>query len=455
MSAPSSVMSRGALHLAWPILIEQLLRLSVGLIDTFMISHISDQAVAAVGSTNQINVLAILLFGPLAIGSSILTTHHLGANDPAGANRIARNAMTACTWLGLIISALVLLFPGDIFAALHLTFDLRELAYPFLMLVGGTLFIEAQMQCLCAILRANGHTKAPMIVALAQNILTLGGNYLLLYGHFGLPELGVLGVSISTVVSRIIACCILWFLVKRHTGFVFEFKHIVSFDPRTFKRILQLGLPAAGEGICWFLGYMTITALCASLGGNTLATLTYTIQIVLMVMVYSIAIGLATEIIVGHMIGAGDIEAANRQLHRSLKIGLMIAVPMSITVACATPFLLALFTDNPEIISTGAKLMLIGLILEPGRVLNFVVVNALRATGDIRYILLVAPLSIWGIMVLGGWTLAAHFELGLIGIWIAMTLDEWCRGLLMYRRWRSGQWKQHAHQARLDVTLEY
>jgi Na+-driven multidrug efflux pump len=174
-------------------------------------------------------------------------------------------------------------------------------------------------------------------------------------------------------------------------------------------------------------------------------------QLVWSVVLCSVAIGLATEILIGHMVGAGEFEEAYKQLLRSLRVGFVIAICVASVVAFLSPWLLGFFTKDPVIIVTGVMLMRFGILLEPGRVFNLVVINALRATGDARYPVLMGVFSMWGVLAFGSWLLGTHFGMGLIGVWIAMAADEWLRGLMMYRRWKQRKWMKYAQRTHAAV----
>lgn len=434
------------LALAWPIFIEQLLHMSTGVIDTLMVSHISDDAVAALGSANQVIILFVVLFGIVGIGSSVVVTHHLGAGDRAGADHVAGTALGVNTWFGLFASVFVFLLAEPLLSLIQLSPALQKFALPFLQIMGATLFLEAVIQAISAVLRAHGHTRDPMLVAVGQNILNVVGNSILLFGLFGAPKMGVVGIAISTVFSRIVACVAMWALLEYRIHLKIRADDFVKISLARLRSILHIGLPAAGEQTSWFLAFMTVTAFTARLGDQQLATQSYAMQLVWMIVLWSIAIGLATEIIIGHLVGAGEFDAAYQQLLRSLRIGLVISIAVASAVALLSPWLLGLFTKDPTIIAAGVVLMRIGVVLEPGRVFNLVVINSLRATGDARYPVLIGMFSMWGVLVFGSWLLGTHFALGLTGVWIAMTADEWLRGLLMYRRWRQRKWLKHARR---------
>lgn len=451
MSHPPTLAKTSLLALAWPIFVEQLLHLSTGMIDTFMVSHISDDAVAALGSANQVIVLFVVLFGIVGIGTGVVVTHHLGGGDRAGAERVAATAIAVNTWFGLLASVLVYFLAEPMLTLMQLSPALQAYAVPFLTLMGATLFLEAMNLAISAVLRAHGHTRDPMLVAVGQNVLNVVGNCILLFGLFGAPKMGVLGVALSTVFSRVVACLAMWALLEYRVKLSLKLRDFFALSRQRMEGILHIGLPAAGEQASWFLAFMTITAFTARMGDQALATQSYSFQLVWVVVLCSVAIGLATEIVVGHMVGAGQFEEAYRQLLRSLRVGFVIAIAVAALVALLSPWLLGLFTQDPTIIATGVVLMRIGLLLEPGRVFNLVVINALRASGDARYPVLIGFFSIWGVLAFGSWLLGTYFGLGLVGVWIAMTMDEWLRGLLMYRRWRQRKWLKYAQRTHAKV----
>src|SRR5215469_9283719 len=190
----------------WPIFIEQGLRVLIGTVDVLMVSHIGDDAVAGLSVANQIVMLFIICFAFVGIGSSVVMTHHLGAHDRKGADRISATAIATNLWIGLVVSLLVTVFSTPMLRLMQVPTGPMLYAKPFLALMGGTLFIESMNVSIAATLRAHTHTRDAMVVALGQNVLNIIGNCLLLFGLFGFPKLGVVGVAISSVFSRVASC---------------------------------------------------------------------------------------------------------------------------------------------------------------------------------------------------------------------------------------------------------
>ncbi len=447
----ASLVKPTLLAIAWPIFIEQTLRILIGTVDTFMVSHVSDGAVAALGMANQFVVLALICFNFIGIGASVVITHHVGANDRAGAEKIVTTAIAVNTWIGLIVSLGIYFSAVPMLRVMQLPPDLMVYAVPFLQLMGGTLFMEAMNTAIGASLRAHGYTRDAMVVTVIQNALNIAGNCILLFGLFGAPKMGVTGVALSSVFSRVVASIILWILLDRRLKLLLRLRDFFELRLERIKRILHIGLPAAGEHMSYWVSLMVITSFAARLGGESLATMTYTQQVQRLVILFSIALGLGTEILIGRLVGAGEFEEAYRQVLKSLRTGLIIATVGILLVAATAPQLLGLFSHDPVIIAGGSLLLWMSIVYEPGRVFNIVIINALRATGDARFPVQIAVCSQWLFSVPLCWLLGLKLHWGLPGIWFAMMIEEWFRGLIMYRRWKKRGWMKYAQRSREKV----
>ncbi len=325
-------------------------------------------------------------------------------------------------------------------------------ALPFLTLMGGTLFMESMNISISAVLRAHGKTRDAMLVTVGQNILNVAGNWITLFGLFGCPTMGVLGVALSGVFSRCVSCVALWFLLDHHTRLRLRAADFVSISWGRVRRVLHIGLPAAGEQMCYWTAFLVVTTFVARMGSESLAIQSYSLTIQRFAMLFSFSIGLGTEILIGHLVGAGQFEEAYHKLLRSLRTGLLIVSCVMLVVAALAPLLLGCFTRDAAIIAGGATLLRLAIILEPGRVFNVVVISSLRATGDVGFPIQMAVLSMWCVWVPLAWLLGLKLGLGLVGIWISMITDEWLRGLLMHRRWRLRRWVKYAERSRAHVT---
>src|SRR5262249_25047525 len=183
--------------------------------------------------------------------------------------------------------------------------------------------------------------------------------------------------------------------------------------------VFHIGIPAAAENIVYRLAFMASVAVVRRLRAQALATHAYTQHVIFIVLLFGLSTGVAVEIIVGHMVGAGHLHEAYRLVRRALARGLVASVVAAVCAALAGPVLIGCFTQDRAIIETGTRLLWWTVLLEPGRTFNLVVINALRATGDARYPVAAGAVSMVVLLAGGSWFLGVHLGLGLTGVWIA------------------------------------
>jgi Na+-driven multidrug efflux pump len=217
------------------------------------------------------------------------------------------------------------------------------------------------------------------------------------------------------------------------------------------KPVLHIGLPGAAENIAYRVAMLVSVSVVAGMGAQALATQTYTFQLMNLIVLFGVSMGFACEILIGHLIGAGKLQAANRLLRKTLIWGLCVSFCIALVTAATAPWTLRLFTQDAQIISTATTLLWITVLLEPGRTCNVVIINALRATGDARFPVAAGAVSMLLVMAAGSWLLGVYFQLGLVGVWIAYAADEWLRGLAMAARWFCRGWVPAAQRVRMTT----
>ncbi|MCM3662975.1 MATE family efflux transporter [Mesobacillus subterraneus] len=426
--------------ITWPLFIEILLYMLMGNADTLMLSQYSDNSVAAVGVSNQILSMVIVMFGFIATGTAILVAQNLGAKRDDQAREVSVVSIGANLVFGLILSAGVFIFSEQLLGVMDLPPELFDEANAYLKIVGGFSFIQSLIMTVGSIVRSYGFTRDIMYVTIGMNVLNVIGNYLFIFGPFGIPVLGVEGVAISTSVSRILGLlAALYVMMKRIPGSL-PMSMLFRFPKNHLKNLLNIGIPSAGEHLSYNGSQMLITYFIATLGTQALTAKVYTQNVMMFVFLFSIAISQGTQIIIGHMVGAKEIDNAYKRALKSLKLAIIISIAAAAFVSFFAKDLLGIFTDNLSIIELGSTLILLTIILEPGRSFNLVLISSLRAAGDVKFPVYMGILSMWGVSVTLSYFLGIYLELGLVGIWIAFIADEWLRGLLMLWRWRSKVW---------------
>lgn len=431
-------------RLTWPIFLELFLFMLMGTVDTFMISSVADNAVAGVGSANQIIAMAILVLSVIGNGAAIVISQYLGSKRPQEAAQVTGNAITLNLVVGLILSALMLLFGEKLLYALNIKGDILVYARSYIHIVGGFIFLQALINALAATIRTHGFTKQTMVVSMLMNIIHVIGNYILIFGHFGFPAMGVEGAAISTVISRFICLILFFLLLYRIMEVRVIWKYYIQLSKKYVLQILKIGIPSAFESITYQACQLVFTLYITYLGAEALATRQYALNISSYIFLFSVAVSMGTSIIVGRLVGAGRPQEAYTRVFTSVKWALLATVIIDVIVIIFRVPLLGLFTDNEKIILMGAQVILLSFFLETGRTCNLVIINSLRASGDAKFPVYMGLLSMVGMSLPLAYVLVFKLHLGLAGVWLAAAADEWVRAIIMYFRWRSRAWEKHA-----------
>lgn len=431
-------------HLTWPIFLEVFLFMLMGLADTFMLSAVSDDAVSGVGTANQFIHIAILILEVVGNGAAIVVSQYLGSRRYFEAAKISALAVTLNLCVGLIMSVVFVLSSNQLMAMMNLQGAVLEHAQSYLIIVGGGIFLQAVINSLAAIIRVHGWTKQTMYVSLGMNVIHVIGNYMLIFGNFGAPELGVQGAAISSVVSRLIAVFVFFWLLYQALDVKVKLDYYFTFSKDYVRKILSIGLPSALEQILYQLCQIVFLYYVTYLGSEALAARQYANNISMFTYLFAIAIGLGTSIIVGRLVGAGEKDAAYKQLWFSVKAALLFTVTLALIVTLFRHPLISLFTDNADVVKIGASVLLLSLLLETGRTINITIINTLRASGDARFPVKIGFLSMVCMSLPLGYLLVFVLDLGLIGVWLAISADEWTRAIIVLFRWKSRKWERFA-----------
>ena len=427
-----------------PIFIEMLLHMLVGNVDQLMVSRYSDNAVAAIGNVNQIVNLVFIMFSVLGMATAIMVSQVLGAKDYSKTSEIYSISVFVNLAFGLIMSVALTMFARPLLSLLQTPAVLFDEALSYLQIVGSGLFCQAVIVTLSAIFRANGYTKHTMVVSFAMNLINIVGNALLLFGWGGLPRMGANGVAIATLVSRAIGMLLLLVLFKTTVTGSISLKYLRPFPFATLVRLLRIGVPTGGESLIYSFAQTILLGFANTMGASVLSARAYASIISWFSWLYAVSVAQGTQIIVGHLIGAGDEEGADRRVRKTLWPAILVSLGTTIFIYLSGSALLSLFTDNPGIIAIAKTVLLVEIALELGRTINVVIIKSLQAAGDVRFPVIMGVVSMWGVMVPVGYLFGVHLGLGLAGLWIGIACDECLRCVIMYIRWRKGYWRGRA-----------
>ena len=422
-------------------LLELLLGIGIGVIGTALAARLSDDSGAAFGLANQVFAALFVLFRVIGAGVSVAVTQALGAGRRDQADAVARAVVGASSWLGLAGAVAALVAAGPLLTLVNAPPEVAPLAKVLLQALAPALLLDAWNANMSSVMRSHLHSREALGVVVVIQIVTL------VVALLAMPRLGLVGYALACACGRGVGLMLHILLWRWRLDLRLRAADWWRLVRAPLATVLHIGIPGAAENISWRLAFMTSLAAVAQLGAHALATHAYTMQFLHVILMFSLAISFAVEIMVGHMIGAGKLHAAHRLVRRSLALGIVLALVVSTSFALAGPWLLTRFTSDPDIVTLGCTLLWWTVLIEPGRSFNLVVINALRAAGDARYPVMAGSVSMAVVLAGGSWFLGVYLGWGLVGVWIAYAADEWIRGLLMWRRWATLGWLPHARAA--------
>lgn len=430
----------GLYTLAWPIFVEQLLRLLMNYVSVFMLGHYSDEAVAATGVASQILSISVIFYGFLTVGVQIVVAQLIGAKKFHRVEYVITNGLVVAFIIGVLMSFLFIFLGEGFLRALGLSERLVSVGAPFIQIIGGSSVIIALYSSVLPILRTHGYVRQAMVVPITVSVVNVILNYMFLYGPLHFLNMGVTGVGIASSIANIVGMALSVWLLNKYIGYRFRWQKLKQCSRKMLSSILQYGLPSAGENLSYAGSQLVVTAIIALLGTEALTTKIYASSISQFVALFAMSIGQASQIIIGRAIGARELDTAYLQGMRSWRIGLFIALLVSALLATFARPIMALFTPSETIIEMARVLFMYSILLELGRATNIIVISSLNSTGDVRFPFICGIIVMWIVSLPFSYVLGISAGLGLVGVWLAYIIDEGVRAALMYRRWQSRIW---------------
>lgn len=427
--------------LAFPLIIENLLRVALSSTDVLMLGGYSQSAVAAIGFVSQFVFFLTLLHNVIGIGVSILIAQYIGANRTEDAKKVSQAGTFMTLILGSVLAILFTALTFPLLAFYELEADVRRYAMQYLLIFNSLSIFSAFSVLFGAILRSYGYARIVMVASVFSSIFNVLGNAVSIYGLFGCPVLGVPGVAFSTVISQILGCIILWIAIRRHRNVRYSIPECFRVSSNFQRKILSIGIPTVGESILWSASQIVIISIITTFGTQSMSAFTYLNTLLRFVFTISSALGSAVQIKIGMFCGAGQKDTAYSKLFQYQAIGTCISMGLVLFLYFGKTFLIPLFTKETAILSLIYSVLPVCILQELGRSVNIVAIPALKGAGDIKFPVIIGIISMWLISVGGGALLSIVFGMKLLGILCMTAADECVRGLLSLARWKSKRWQ--------------
>ena len=431
--------------LSVPLFIELFMQIMVGNVNQMMLAPHGTDPAAAVGNALQILNIITIALSAMGTASTVLVTRVLGnASSKRTISEIATVALVVNMALGALMTAALFAFWPQFFSWLHIDATLWGMGSSFLLIVGSTTILQGAFFAITALLRSFARVGDVMGASLAMNAVNVGVGLVLVNGLGGVPALGVEGTAAANVAARVVGLGLAAFMLLRHTDVRPSPRLLRPFPKKTLKNMLGVGIPSSGEQMNYDLAQIVILSFINVLGTTVVTVKVYCSMLASIAYLYSIALSQATQIVLGYLFGAGKFDIVRRRVWMADLIAAVLTTAVSLTLWWNFDAVVGLLTADPVVHELGRQIMLVEVFLGIGRSLNIVMVRALIALGDVRTPVTVNVAFSWVFAVGGGWLLGIGWGWGLVGMWIAMCIDEWLRAGFLIATFARGGWKRRA-----------
>jgi putative MATE family efflux protein len=440
----SKMLYSDVVRIAWPSFLEMTLTQLASMADMMMVGQLGSWAISSVGLTTQPKFLLMLMFMAMNVGATALVARYKGEGSPQKANLILRQAFFLTFVLSLVSSII-----GYIYAENMVRFMGATEA---ITLEQGTIYLKIQMlgfvllaltSTATATLRGVGNTRIAMSYNLISNIVNVFFNYGLINGNMGFPKLGVAGASIATVIGQSVAFVLSMTALIRGKQYIrLDIREGFKPDWQAMKSIFKIGIPSMLEQVFMRTGMILYVKTVASLGTVAYATHNVCMNIQAMSFMTGQSFGISGTSLVGQSLGKRRPDMAQAYTRHTRRVGLVIAILLSLIFFFLGKPIVSLYTKETEVIAQGARILMFVALVQPLQSSQFILAGALRGAGDTRAtavitmitVLFIRPsLALYSINVLN-W--------GLEGAWFALLVDQAIRSLLVLFRFNSGKWKR-------------
>ncbi len=426
--------------LLWPLIIEQFLAVAMGMADTIMVASCGEASVSGISLVDSICVLLIGLFTAMASGGAVVAAQYMGRGDKEMVGRASNQLFLAVGGVALLFMAVALIFnrgllnllygnvEADVMSAARIYFYIVAVSFPFLGIYNGG----------AALFRAVGDSKVSMKVSLVANLMNIVGNALLIY----VAQIGVAGAALSTLFSRMLSAVMIVALLRRSDKISMSKSWRV--DTNILGKILYIGIPNGLENSIFQIGKLLTTSLIAGFGMVATTANAVTGSVAGFQQIPSGAIGVAMITVIGQCIGASETEQAKYYLKKMVKLAYLCMILLGIPMILFSRPLCSIYHLSEATTDMTVILLIYNcvccMLVHP---LSFAQSNALRAAGDVKFTMIVAIASMWICRVGMAYILGQGLGLGVIGVWIAMTMDWGVRAFFFTNRVRTGKWLQY------------
>ncbi len=443
------MMRSDILTIALPSLVELVLTSLTSMADQIMVGRLPGQlgvqALSAVGLC--MNPKFILMTALMAIntGTTAVVARYRGMGNQEKANQTFKQSLIFNIFLSAIMMVIGVVFARELIGliagnGISETTVEYAVTYFRIQMYG---FIPLMMtNTVTSTLRAIGDSKMPMVYNTIANVVNLFFNYGLIYGKLGMPEMDVAGASLATVIGQCVAFVIAMYIMFSKKRYVYiDFKEKTGYNKTIMSNVLGIGLPSMLEQLCLRIGIIIYSRIVASLGDISYATHMVCMNIQSLTFMSGMAFQNSATTLMGQSLGRRRLDMADNYTRMTRNISFWISCLIGVVLALFGGQIVNIYNSTPEIVEMGGKLLAIVAITQPFQSSQFVTTGALRGAGDTKYpavVIFICTLIVRSVL---GYIFVIQLDMGLIGAWFAIVVDQLLKTAMIFARYNTGKWR--------------
>jgi putative MATE family efflux protein len=431
---------RAAFQLAWPGIIEQLIRASGQTVVFAFIGHLGGVAIAAVGASIQFTFLLFPVFNALSIGTVALVSRRMGERRPEAAASVVRQSLALGAILGILTGALFATFAKGLLTVIGADDAVASAGAPYLAVVGGLNVFQTISIIGVSAMRAAGDTRTPMWMSAGGSALVVPATYLLVT----VGGLGIMGAAYAQIGVSVLFCAGTVALLWRGIADLRIAGGSWRLEPTIMRSLARISGYSAGESFLYSIGILALGFLAFRLGTEAYAAHQLVAQLESLSFLPCIGFSAASAALVGQSLGMRDPRRAMRSGWAATRMAFIWTTGAGAILALFPAVFLGFFTNDRGVIAAGIGALVVIGFAQPAQAVNFTLGGALRGAGDTRFTLVITIVNWFVVRLPLAVVFAFPLGLGLAGIWLAVLVDYCFRAGILALRFRSGQWAKRA-----------
>ena len=430
--------NREIFHLFWPVLVENALAVSIGMVSAMMVSGVGDFAVSGVSLVDTFNFVIISAFQAIAVGATVIVAQKIGAKKTEDAGETAYQSIVFCVLLATILGAAVMLGNRPILEFLYgaaaenvldagaTYFWFSGISYPFLGLFAAC----------SGVMRAGGNTRTPMVASVIANIVNISLAFILIQLGYG-----VLGVSVAMLVARIMSGIFSLFMLRKGTRGMVLPGGRPRLTTNILNPVLRVGIPSGIDSMFFTGARVIMTVFMSGMGTSAIHAHAIGNSISGFIFLPGNAFAVVSVTLIGQAFGAGLYRKIRKLMNKMIIFSSLSLAAMVILLFSILDPLISLYSPSIETAATVRRLILIFGTMAPFLwSFSFCIPAMLRACGDAKATMYISVCSLLALRVFGSWFFGIYLDMGVLGVWMGMFVDWVGRGISFSIRAFSNAW---------------